>query len=411
MNTTTSSAHPSMPEGQQGFWPLARLILGHICLHAAMAALRLTAPLYALRHGQSALAVGALLALFSLTQVFMAIPTGRYADRHGLRRPIGMAVAVACTGGLLPVLWPHMATLCLAALCLGGATGVSIIVLQRHVGRMASNTTELKRAFSLLSIGPAVSNFLGPVVAGLLIDYASAPFGGSAGDEWGFRAALLLCALLPLCTWGWIRHAQDLPATAPTHGSTRDHLLEILRAPQMRRLLWVNWLLSSCWDVHTLVVPVLGHERGLGASVIGAILGAFAVAAVGIRVVLPSLAAQLREWAVIMAAMLATAAIFAVYPLMQSPWTMGLCSVLLGVALGTVQPMAMSTLHQITPHHLHGQAIALRLMTLNLSSVFMPMLFGSAGALVGVSAVFWTMGALVGAGAHSARKLRTIKTH
>jgi MFS family permease len=140
--------------------------------------------------------------------------------------------------------------------------------------------------------------------------------------------------------------------------------------------------------------------------VIGTILGGFAVAAVAVRLVLPSLAERLREWVVITAAMVATAVLFAVYPFMQSPWSMGLCSVLLGLALGTVQPMVMSTLHQITPDHLHGQAIAVRLMAINLSSVFMPMLFGSAGAVVGVSVVFWTVGAMVGAGAHLAWRLR-----
>jgi dipeptide/tripeptide permease len=79
---------------------------------------------------------------------------------------------------------------------------------------------------------------------------------------------------------------------------------------------------------------------------------------------------------------------------------------LLGLTLGTVQPMIMSTLHQITPHAMHGQAIALRLMTINLSSVLMPMLFGTAGVVVGISVVFWTVGALVGLGSHAAWGLR-----
>ncbi|MEK9803873.1 MAG: MFS transporter, partial [Curvibacter sp.] len=67
---------------------LPRLIGGHICLHACMAGLRMAAPLLALTQGYSALAVGLLMALFALTQVFLALPAGRYADRHGLRRPI-----------------------------------------------------------------------------------------------------------------------------------------------------------------------------------------------------------------------------------------------------------------------------------------------------------------------------------
>jgi sugar phosphate permease len=180
----------------------------------------------------------------------------------------------------------------------------------------------------------------------------------------------------------------------------------LLREPLFRRLLLVNWLLSSCWDVHTFVVPVLGHERGLSASAIGSILGAFAVAAALVRVVLPLLAARLREWAVIAAAMGATAVLFGVYPFLHTAVAMGACSVLLGVTLGTVQPMIMSTLHQITPGHRHGEAVAMRVMAINASSVVMPMLFGVAGTLVGISGLFWTIGVVVAGGSRLAFKLR-----
>jgi sugar phosphate permease len=168
----------------------------------------------------------------------------------------------------------------------------------------------------------------------------------------------------------------------------------------------VNWFLASCWDVHTFVVPVLGFERGISASVIGSILGAFAVAAALIRMLMPLVAAHLREWRVLAAAMLATAALFGVYPLMPSALAMGVCSVLLGFALGTVQPMVMSMLHQITPEARHGEALGLRLMAINASSVLMPMLFGSAGALIGIAGVFWVTGAAVGAGSRAAWLLK-----
>ena len=77
---------------------------------------------------------------------------------------------------------------------------------------------------------------------------------------------------------------------------------------------------------------------------------------------------------------------------------MGMCSVLLGVALGAVQPMVMSTLHQITPGHRHGEAVALRMMAINASSVAMPMLFGLAGTVIGIAGLFWVVGAAVGSG-------------
>ena len=381
---------------------LARLIAGHVCLHACMAGMRLASPLLALREGYSALAVGVLLSLFSLTQVFLALPAGRFADRHGLRRPVALAAIASVLGATLALLMPVFLVLCLAALLTGGATGAASIALQRHVGRAASGATELKRNFSWLAIGPAASNFFGPFVAGLLIDFA----GTEPGDTTGYRFAFLFLALLPLASWFWIHTTAELPPVASAPGHLPTRALDLVRTPSMRRLLLVNWCLSSAWDVHMFAVPVLGHELAFSASVIGSILGAFAIAAAAVRVVMPLFASRLREHVVVTLAMVLNASVFALYPFMHSPLSMGLCSVVLGLALGSVQPMLMSTLHQITPVARHGEALGLRLMAINASSVVMPVLFGSVGAAVGVSVVFWSVGTAVAAGAPTAWRLR-----
>jgi MFS family permease len=387
---------------------LARLILAQICLHACMAGTRLAAPLLALREGYSPAAVGVLLALFALAPVFLALPAGRFADRNGLKRPISYSVLAACMGAGLAVAFPVFPVLCLAALMTGGATGAAVISLQRHVGRAASGSLQLRQVFSWLAIGPAVSNFIGPFSAGLLIDHA----GPTPGSLWGYRAAFLLMAVLPLASWFLVQRTRELPPVIAAEGGNKPKAWDLLREPMFRRLMLVNWFLSSCWDVHTFVVPVLGFERGISASVIGSILGAFALAAAAIRLVMPMLAAHLREWKVLAFAMLSTAVLFAVYPLMRSALAMGVCSVLLGFALGMVQPMIMSMLHQMTPEARHGEALGLRLMAINASSVMMPMLFGSAGTLVGIAAVFWVTGTVVGLGSRLAWRLKdSLKPH
>ncbi len=382
--------------------PLLRLIAGQIFLHACMTGMRLATPLLALRDGHSALSVGVLLALFSLTQVFMAIPAGRYTDRHGLQKPMRMSVLLAAGGAGLSAVWPTFSVMCVSALMTGGATGLAVIALQRHVGRSARDTDHLKESFSWLAIGPAVSNFMGPMAAGLMIDHA----GTVAADTMGFRAAFVLLCVMPLITWFWVRRVPELPLQIPHKDAANHRIWDLLREPLMRRLLLVNWMLSSCWDVHTFVVPILGHERGFSASVVGFILGSFAVASALIRVVLPMVAKHLEEFRILTIAMVMAALIFAVYPFMHSPMAMGVCSVLLGFTLGVVQPMVMSTLHQITPHHRQGEALGLRIMSVNASSVLMPMLFGVAGAVVGIGHVFWLVGLVVGAGSRSAWHLR-----
>jgi len=373
---------------------LARLIVAQVSLHACMTGFRMAAPLMALREGHSAAAVGMLLALFALAQVFLALPAGRYADRRGLKKPFALSIGTATLGAAAAVAWPVFPVLCLTALACGAATGLAMIALQRHVGRMATNATELKQVFSWMAIGPSISNFLGPFAAGLMI------------DAWGFRAAYLLLALLPSLAWFWVRSVVEHEPLAPAQRGASGSSWNLLRQPDFRRLMLINWLLSSCWDVHTFLVPVIGHERDLSATVIGSILGAFALAATAIRLAMPWLAAHLRESVVIGTAMVVTALLFSVYPLVHAAWAMGALSIGLGLALGSVQPMIMSTLHQITPHHRHGEALGLRAMAINGSSVVMPLLFGSAGVVVGVAGVFWAVGVVVGLGSRLAWTLR-----
>ena len=65
-------------------------------------------------------------------------------------------------------------------------------------------------------------------------------------------------------------------------------------------------------------------------------------------------------------------------------------------------------LAQLTPAERHGEAIALRSMTINFSSALMPLLFGALGAMLGASALFWLMGAAVGAGSWPARRVAAV---
>jgi predicted MFS family arabinose efflux permease len=280
----------------------------------------------------------------------------------------------------------------------GGANGAAVITIQRHAGRLAHDPTQLKRVFSWMAIAPSIANFIGPFLAGLAIDLA------------GFRACFALMALLASGAWLLVRNAPDPPLSENQEEQTRSSAWDLLSDSRMRLLLLVNWLLSSCWDVHTFVLPILGHERGISASGIGIILGLFAAAATVVRLFLPSIVAHLREWAVITGATVTTAILFGVYPLTQSAWTMALCSILLGFSLGGVQPMIMSTLHQITPPHRQGEALGLRMMSVNVSSILTPLVFGTVGAAIGVASVFWAVGVTVACGTRAAWKLKSWNT-
>ncbi len=377
---------------------LFALIGGQIALHSCMAGIRLAAPLAALREGHAAWSVGVLLGLFAAAPIALALSAGRLADKHGYHRPMRVAVALTVAGGLCAALSTALGSagfiaLCGAAVLSGAGANFGLIAIQRAAGRMATDATMLKRIFSWLGLAPALSNVFGPVLAGALIDLS------------GFRLAFVVLAVLPLASLAWARlvpkEARDANAPAPL----RRNAWDLLQAPGFTRLLLVNWLLSASWDVHTFLVPILGHERGFSASAIGLVLGVFATAVAAVRLAIPVLAHRLREGQVLVAAMLLAGVVFAVYPFALTAWVMGACAIVLGFALGAVQPMIMTTLHQITPHERHGEAIALRSMVINFSSAVMPLAFGLAGATLGASALFWVMGAAVMAGSIPARRV------
>ncbi len=375
---------------------LLALIVGQTGLHAAMAGLRMAAPLEALRDGASAWAVGLLMALFAAAPVLLALHAGRLADRWGYHRPVRLAVALAAGAGLSALLATqlkgpaHFALLCAAAALAGAGANMGMLTIQRTAGLTARDSAERVRVFSWLAIAPSFSNVVGPVAVGFAIDLA------------GFEAAYGLVLLLPLVT---LAAARGVPATTPPGAAPPGGTAwNLLATPGMKRLLVVNWLLAMCWDVHTFAVPILGHERGFSASTIGLVLGTFTLSVTGVRALIPALAHRLQEAQVVRGSMLMTAVVFALYPFAQSPWVMAACAALLGLPLGAVQPMIMSTLHHITPDDRHGEALAFRSMAINASSTLMPLLFGALGTVVGAAALFWAVGGAVGAGSGLARR-------
>lgn len=380
---------------------LLSFVLAQLGVHAVMAGLRMAMPLQALREGYSAWAVGAMLALFSTVPILFALRVGRFIDRTGYHRPVRLAASIAALGGLAAVGATYtqgearFALWCLAALLAGGAANMSMLAVQRTAGLSARDAVERVKVFSVLGVAPSLSNVVGPVMSGLLIDHA--------GFAWAYGVTVLLTGLSWWATARVPAHVARFVNQKPPGERTQGSVLHA--TPGLKRLLLVNWMLSMSWDVHTFAVPVLGHERGISASNIGFVLGLFTACVTAMRLCLPLVAHRVSEARWLNLSMWGTAWVFLIYPLAHQPWQMAACALMLGLALGGAQPMVMSTLHHLTPRDRQGEALALRSMTINVSSTFMPLMFGALGAVTGVAPLFWLVGAVVGVGSWSTRGL------
>ncbi|HEX2013417.1 MAG TPA: MFS transporter [Roseateles sp.] len=372
---------------------LPALIATMISVHACMASTRVAASLWALQQGLGEWTVGVLLSLFAVAPILLSLWAGRQVDRHGFHRPMGYAVGLALVGALAALLLPSFGTIVFSCLLNGGATAVAAVATQREAGLMAETPGELKRMFSFVALSQALSNALSPVIAGLLIDHS------------GFRAAFAFSALLPLLAWAAARHVprQALPAAA---GSAQAKpAWELLRDPSLRHLLILNIVLSASWDAHNFVVPVLGHAKGLSASSIGLVLGSFAVMATLIRLAIVRWALHLDELKALRIAMVTATAVLLVYAWLPGTAGLMLGSAILGMALGSVQPMILATLHQVTPPERHGQALGLRMLATNGATVAMPLGFGLLAAATLAAAPMWLMASLLLAAQWPARQI------
>ena len=375
-----ATTHP----GLRGAFPA--VIGSLVCVHASMAATRVAASLLVLHQGYPNWMVGALLSLFAVAPIALSLWAGRQADRHGMHRNLGVGVLLGAGGALIAVISQQPVALALAALATGGAVSVAAVGIQREAGLMARDASDLKRVFSWVALGPAASNALAPIAVGLLIDHV------------GFRAGFALAAALPLLAWlfgCWVPRHTPAPKVLRPGQALPSGVWGLLRLGPLQALLLVNLALSSCWDSHSFVVPVIGHARGLSASSIGLILGGFAVAATVVRLAISRWADDLDERLALRCAMGLATAVCAVYAWLPGLPGMLVGSAVLGLALGSVQPMVLAMLHQVTPDDRHGQALGLRMLVTNGATITMPLVFGALAAATVPASPMWLMGALV----------------
>lgn len=371
-------------------WIIATLI----AVHACMSVTRVAASLWVLREGYGEWTVGVLLSLFAVAPIALSLWAGGLADRHGFHRPVALGIGMAFCGALVALVSQSLPAIGFSCLMSGGAISVAAVAIQREAGMVSDSPDELTKIFSWVALGPALSNVLAPVIAGVLIDHL------------GFRWAFACAALLPLLSW---MLAQRVPrhASKPQQiGVTTRPAWHLLRHAPLRNLLLLNVVLAACWDAHSFVVPVLGFAKGLSASSIGLVLGSFAVAATLVRLAIAQYAKHLDELKSLRAAMALAATMLLAYAWLPGTPGMMLGSALLGLALGSVQPMILSMLHQVTPVDHRGQVFGLRMLAINGATIAMPIGFGLLASATLAAAPMWMMAALLAVAQWPARAMR-----
>lgn len=390
---------------------LIKLVGGQTVSQTTMSGLRAALSIYALKQGHSVTEVGLIIAGFSASNLLLSVPIGRWVDRRGLQQPWQLSVLLGALSAGLCALWPSLVGMCLAAMLVGTSTALSQLAAQHHV--LVSSTTSQARAESIgwIMMAPAAAAFFGPMWMGVLLDRA----GQTPADQQALWAVCASVAILAAVSYGIVRSVPDpvslsaRRARAPVSsgGSLPDASgrWTLMANPQFRRVLMVNTLSFTCWNAFLLIIPVLGHERGLSATMVGAIFGAFSLTAAVSRPLLPRLMRQVPRRTLLVTMYLACSVLFAAYVWMDAAWAYVLGGACLGLTLGSVQVLLTTQLADESPTDKQGEAMGLRMMTYSATSVVMPIALGLAGAWVGQAAVLLVTAAIAALGAGMSTRL------
>jgi len=353
---------------------IAMAILSHI----GFAGSRLAVPLFAIDQGANPFVVGTIVALYAALPAVLALAAGRLTDRLGFQIPLIVGTCGVFTALILPFIFPAMTTLYVTAALIGVSFMVFQLATQTLTGAIAK-PEDRSRNFSYLSLGYATANFTGPLVSGVLIDHV--------GHAWTFFALsvpLVLAIVVAANGRRWIPDVH-VKSEKPPGGS-----FELWKIKPLRDTLIASGIVSAAWDVYQFFMPIYGRALGLSATAIGAIMSAFAISIILVRIVLPYCVRRTGEAQMLTYAMFVAAAAFALFPLFQGAWMLAAVSFLLGIGCGCGQPLSLTMVFNASPPGRAGEAAGMRITVNQVAHFVIPLAFGALGSVAGYAAVFFT---------------------
>lgn len=346
--------------------------------------------LYALELGAPASVVGVLGGLLFLFPLLLSWPIGAAADRVGARGLLMFGSMCGAVSLALPFFFRALPAFYVAAALNGLGLAFFHVTLQNVIGVM-SKPEDRARNFSNFSLTGSLTNFVGPLIAGVSIDtmgHAAACL--VAASQSGIAVVLLLI-------WGHVYPAGK-PSQVRAAGANRG-----LMDREIVRMLVISGMVQLGYDLFQFYLPIYGHSIGLSASAIGAVLASLAIATFIVRLFLARLVKRVPGDKLLVGVLLMGAIGFALVPFAGNAIVLGVIAFIFGLGMGIGIPLTVILMFANSAEGRSGQTLGIRLTANNFVRVAGPTVFGVVGSVFGFAAVFWIVAAILASGSLLAR--------
>jgi len=353
--------------------------------------------LSALQLGANSFTVGILAALYAVFPLLLAVYAGRVSDRMGVRYPILFGSMGITAGLVLPALHGGLLTLILCPILIGLGHIFFHVSIHNAVGSIGG-AAERAKNFSTFSLGASIATFVGPSLAGFSI------------DALGFRPTYVLLASVSLAVVLLaLVYGSRLPSRGAHEPEKRgQRALDLLKEPPLRRTLIMSGVTLTGIELFSFYLPIYGKSIDLSASQIGMVLSGYAAAAFVVRLVMQELARRFTETGVLTGSLFVATVTYALFPFLSGAPMLVVTAFLLGLGLGSAQPLTIMLTYHHAPPGRSGEALGMRLTVNKITQIAIPLVFGGIGTVFGLAPVFWANAAfLLAGGVVSLKDLRS----
>lgn len=356
---------------------IGTVLLIVLCNMSSFRASKVLVTLFGIELGASQIAIGVIVATYSLLPALLAVYAGRLSDRLGVRWPMLAGSLGVAAGLLLPWLAPGLPALYASAALIGASHMFYNVSAQNLIGSLGG-AEERTRNFSNYALAMAIGSFIGPLFAGFSIDFV------------GHATAYLYIAALPLVPALIMASARKVGRGPRLKTEDEQAVLStsLLAIPLLRRTLIASAVAVTAQDLFQFYMPIYGHAVGLSASAIGVILAMSGIAAFVVRIGLPVLVKRWGPDTVFNGSLYISAVTFLLFPLFSSAPALAAIALVLGLGMGCAQPVTLMLIFSRAPEGRSGEALGLRVTINQITHIAVPIVFGTIGSVFGVAPVF-----------------------